>query len=115
MGPIFKRRGGSSLSMSHGFNFAALLTKFSGEFGSFFHDFSATSGPRSSHDRVTIGLRSWSEVFADHLSIGGGRFRSDPAPFSPRSRLDRAAIVEFFHDVQPPSDSDFAGWTIAII
>ena len=60
VGAIFKRRGGSSLSMSHGFNFAALLTKFSGEFGSFLHDFSATSGPRSSHDRVTIGLRSWS-------------------------------------------------------
>ena len=69
MGPIFKRRGGSSLSMSHGFNFAALLIKFSGEFGSFFHDFNATSGPRSSHDRVTIGLRSWSEVFADHRRL----------------------------------------------
>ena len=46
--------------MSRGFNFAAILTKFSGEFGSSFHDFSTTIGPRSSHDRVTIGLRSWS-------------------------------------------------------
>ena len=87
------RRGGDSLGLGCGLTFAALLTKFSGEFGSFFHNLSATSGPRSSHDRVTIKLRSWSEVFADHLPIGGGRFRSDPAPFSPRSRFDRAAIA----------------------
>ena len=54
------RRGGDSLGLGCGLNFAALLAKFSGEFGSFFHNLSATSGPRSSHDRVTIGLRSWS-------------------------------------------------------
>ena len=62
---IFKRRGGSSLSMSRGFNLASILTKFSGEFGSSSHDLGTMIIPRSSHDRVTIGLRSWSEVFAD--------------------------------------------------
>ena len=57
---VWWRRGGDSMGMDRGLNSATLLTNFSGEFGSSFHNFSAPSGPRSSHDRVTIGLRSWS-------------------------------------------------------
>ena len=57
---VFKCRGGASLGMGRGFNSAAILTKFSGEFGSYFHDFSTTIGPRSGHDRDTIGIRSGS-------------------------------------------------------
>ena len=43
-----------------GFKSASILTGFHGQKASNFHDFSTTIGPRSSHDRVTIGLRSWS-------------------------------------------------------
>ena len=68
--------------MSRGFNFAAILTKFSGEFGSSFHDFSTTIGPRSSYDR---GPRS--------SPILVGSSRGDSTAEGVRSRLDRSAIA----------------------
>ena len=54
MGAVFKRRGGASLGMGRGFSSATILTKFSGGFSSYFHDFSTTIGPRSGHDRGSI-------------------------------------------------------------
>ena len=82
VGAIFKRRGGASLGMSRGFNFAAILTKFSGEFGSSFHDFSTTIGPRSGVDR---------DPGAPSIIVGSSGVDSTAACV--RARLDRAAIT----------------------
>ena len=103
---IFKCCGGSSLSMSRGFNLAAILTKFSGEFGSSFHDFSTTIGPRSRRDRASIVPRSGLDRDPGALSILVGSSGVDSAAACVRSRLDRAAIARFFHLVSSPSDGD---------
>ena len=52
--------GSGSTLRGHGSTFATILTEFNGGFSPHFHNFSTTIGPRSGHDRATIGLRSWS-------------------------------------------------------
>ena len=75
----------------------------------FSHD-RATIGPRSGHDRAAIGPRSGSGSFDDRLHFIveaiPPRSLSDRGSIAPRSRLDRTAIVEFFHAVSAPSDRD---------
>ena len=102
---IFKRRGGSSLSMSRGFNLTAILTKFSGEFGSSFHDFSTTIGPRSRRDRVTIVRRLWSWSSIDPRRLEWSRFRGSMRAIAARSRRDRSSIAprsQLDREVLPP-------------
>ena len=60
-----------------------------------------------SHDRATIFATIAPRLGRDRASIMLLELRrslAGPAPSSPRSRLDRAAIVEFFHDRPSPSD-----------
>ena len=97
---VFKRHGGDSLGMGRGFKSASNRLDFSSNFASRVPRFS----PRSRHDWAAIGRQSCCSSFVDRLPIDGRRIRSDPAPSPPRSRLDRAAIVEFFHDRPSPSD-----------
>ena len=93
MEAVFKRRGGASLGMGRGFNSAAILTKFSGEFGSYFHDFSTTIGPRSGHDRATIGVLSFRQSSSNHVGTIPPRKTYDRGSIAPRSRLDRGSIA----------------------
>ena len=51
VGTVFRRRGGDSLGVGHGFNSVTIVTKFSGGFSSYFHVFSTTIGPRSGFNR----------------------------------------------------------------
>ena len=66
--------------------------KFRFEFAPISHHFG--------HDRATIGPRSPS----DRLAAIPPRHPSDRGLIAPRSRFDRTAIVEFFHDRSAPSD-----------
>ena len=75
----------------------------------------ATIGPQLGHDRATIGPRSWSWSFVDRHLLDWRRFhhanspiaarsRRDRGSIAPRSRFDRAAILEFFQNPSTPSD-----------
>ena len=75
------------------------------------------------HDRATIGPRSGVNRDARASSIAC-RLMGDESPpiprqnlldhgsITPRSRLDRAEILEFFHDVPPSSDEALGEWTV---
>ena len=75
------------------------------------------------HDRATIGPRSGVNRDARASSIAC-RLMGDKSPpiprqnlldhgsIAPRSRLDRAEIVEFFHDVPSSSDEASGEWTV---
>ena len=58
VGAVFKRRGGDSLGIGHGFNSAPILTGFHGKKASNFCHDRTTIGPRSRRDRATIAPRS---------------------------------------------------------
>ena len=66
------------------------------------HHVYTTIGPRSHRDRATIVGRSMIASFQGNLPKLGEMivsFRNhDGGSIAPRSRLDRAAILEFFHD-----------------
>ena len=89
----------------------------------------AAIGPRSGHDRAAIGPRSGRDQAAigprsgrDRAAIGprSGRDRATivvmivrrSPSFLRRSRFDRTAIVEFFHDVSGSSDEASNAWTV---
>ena len=52
-------RGGDSMGMDRGFNSAMNQRDFSFNFGSLLPRFLLRFPPRSRHDRVAIGRRSW--------------------------------------------------------
>ena len=68
----------------------------------------ATFAPRSGHDHAVIGPRSWvnPRSLASKVAFrsSGRWFRPPGITITPRSRSDRAAIVEFFHEPSAPSD-----------
>ena len=66
--------------------------------------FSPRFSPRSHHDRVAIGRRSWCYWFVDCRPFDRQRFRGEISSIVARSRFDRAAIVKFFHELPTPSD-----------
>ena len=70
--------------------------------------------PDFRHDRAMIGPRSGVNHDAQASSIARRSMGDESAPIPRHNLLDRAAIVEFFHDRPSPFDCDLAGWTIAI-
>ena len=66
----------------------------------------ATIGPRSRRDRATIVVLAVRRSPFDRLATITPRQPSDRGSIAPRSRFDRTAIVEFFHDRSAPSDVD---------
>ena len=82
MEAICKGGGSGSTWRGRGYNFATILTDFSGGFSSHFHDFNTTIGPRSGFDH---GPRS--------PSIFVGSSRSDFAAEGVRSRRDLGSIA----------------------
>ena len=115
------RRGGDSLGLGCGFNSATNRLVFSFNFASdlprFRRDFC--------HDRATIGSRSGVDRGVRASSITGRSMGNESAPIprpnpldrgsiAPRSRLDRVAIVEFFHSPSTPSDRASGNWRVTI-
>ena len=86
---VFKRHGGDSLGMGHGFKSATNRLDFSTNFASRVPRFSPRFLPRSRHDWAAIGRQSCCSSFVDRLPIDGRRIRSGPAP----SLLDRGSIA----------------------
>ena len=74
--------------------------------------FSATIGPRSwvNHDPKSPSIACRSR--GDESPTIPRRNLLDRGSIAPRSRIDRAEIVEFFHDVLPPSDEASGEWTV---
>ena len=66
----------------------------------------ATIGPRSRRDRATIVVLAVRRSPSDRLATITPRQPFDRGLIAPRSRFDRTAIVEFFHDRSAPSDVD---------
>ena len=77
----------------------------------------ATIRPWSDHDRATIGRRSWCWCSIDRrlmkwegsivwFRAEGGWSLLDRGAIAVRSRFDRTAIVEFFHEPSKPSDRE---------
>ena len=94
------RRGGDSFGLGRGFNSATNRLVFSFNFASdlprFRRDFR--------HDRATIGSRSGVDRGVRASSIAC-RSMGDKFALIPRQDLlDHATIVEFFHEIPPPSD-----------
>ena len=58
------------------------------------------------YDRSTIGRRSWYWFSNDRRPINWENRRSNSTLKEPRSRFDRAAIVEFFHELSLPFDGN---------
>ena len=104
VGVVWRRRGNESLGAASWLQFheksALIGLQISLQKG---HDFR--------HNRAAIGLRSGVDRGVRASSITFWSMGDKSAPESPRSRLDRAAIVEFFHAVPPPSDCALTGWT----
>ena len=82
MGAVFKRRGGDSLGMGHGFNSAGNELQFCFKKGMIF----GTIGPRSRRDQAII------VILADRR-LSSGHLEAIPPLKEQRSRLDRAAIA----------------------
>ena len=106
VGVGLKRRGSESLSAASWLqghqNSARIRLQISSQESHDFRHDCPRFPPQSGFDR----RRSCSIHSQECHKIATNRIRDE------RFRI---AIVEFFHDVQPPSDSDLAGWTIAII
>ena len=115
------RRGGDSFGLNRGFNSATNRLVFSFNFASdvphFCRDFR--------HDRATIGSQSGVDRDVRALSIACRSMGNESAPIprpnpldrgsiAPRSRLDRVAIVEFFHSPSTPSDRASGNWRVTI-
>ena len=62
--------------------------------------------PRSGRDRATIVVLVIRRSPSDRLEKVSLRQLPDYGSIAPRSRLDRAAIAEFFHASSGPSDED---------
>ena len=95
-------KGGRSGSTwrGRGSNFAMIFPEFSGGFSSHFHDFSTTidhDRPRSGHDWGSIVVQGLRRSSSDQVGAIPRQKRCDRGSIAPRSRLDRTAIVGFFH------------------
>ena len=90
---VWWRRGGDFVGIDRGFNFATSRCWFQLQFCF-----------RIATILATIGPRSWSWSFVDRHPIKWRRFHHVSSPIAARSRLDRTAIVEFFHESSWPSD-----------
>ena len=106
VGAELMRRGGGftwrGRSFRIGLESATTLLQISLKGGhNFRHD-----RPRSCHDRATIRRRSCSRWARKCRLTIVDRFRNECCAIAARSRFDRTAIVEFFHDVFAPSDGD---------
>ena len=109
-------RGGDSLGQCRG-------SRICGQFASIFASKRPRFLPRSGHDRATIGSRSGHDRGLI-VTLGLRRLPSDPVEaiprrklpdrgsIAPRSRFDRTAIVEFFHESFRPSDGASGDWTV---
>ena len=115
------RRGGDYFGLSRGFNSATNQLMFSFNFASdlprFRRDFC--------HDRATIRSRSDADRGVGASSITcrsmGDKSASSPlqdlldrGSIASRSRLDHAAIMEFFHSPSTPSDRASGNWRVTI-
>ena len=93
VGADLKRRGGGFTwwrrSFRIGLDQAMILLQFFFEMAMIF----TTIVPRSGHDRDP-----------GHSSIAVRSIGDDSTTYAPRSRLDRTAIVEFFHETSESSD-----------
>ena len=93
-----------SIAWLCGFKSAANKLEFRFDFCFKMDAIFATIGPRSGHDRglgpSSIACRSTGD---ECLTIPRQNLL-DRGSIAPRSRFDRDAIVEFFHDVPPPLD-----------
>ena len=75
----------------------------------FRHD-QATIAPRSGRDRATIVVLNLRRSHADRLELTPQRETCDCGSIAPRSRLDRAAVAEFFHESSRQSDMTIVTW-----
>ena len=98
------RRGSNSLGMGRGFNSATNSLNLASISLQCLPRFSPRFLPRSHHDRATIGRRSWCYWFVDRRPFDRLRFCGEISSIAARSRFDRAAIVEFFHELPTPLD-----------
>ena len=64
----------------------------------------ATIGTQSGRDQATIVVLAVRRSPSDQLTAIPPRKLSDRGSIVPRSRFDRIAIVEFFHDLSALSD-----------
>ena len=76
---------------------------------------------KKTHDRATIGPRSGHVWIFLEIRLTSPRMAAIPpcmlsnrGLIAPRSWLDRAAIVEFFHNFSTPSDQSSCGWRVTI-
>ena len=104
MGAVFKRRGGDSLGMGHGFKSATNWLDFSFNFASRLPRFSPRFSSRSGHDRASIVVLVLLQSPSIRPAMIPRRNLLDRGSIAPRSRFDRAAIVEFFHMLPTSSD-----------
>ena len=103
-------RGSDSVGIGRGFNSATIWTGFSGGFSVNF----TSKAPRLGHDRasiVVLGLRRSSSA---RMAAIPPRMLPNRGSIAPRSRLDRTAIVEFFHNSSTPSDRSSGDWRVTI-
>ena len=61
-------------------------------------------GPRSGHNRATIVILELGRPSSNPVGVIPRQKLRDRSSIAPRSRFDRTAIVEFFHDTSAPSD-----------
>ena len=73
-----------------------------------------TIGPRSGRDWATIGPRSGHNRRLGRSSVGVRSSGGDSAAEAPRSRLDRAAILEFLRNPSMPSARSLGDWRVTI-
>ena len=66
--------------------------------------FSPQEDPGSGHDRATIDVLVSRRSFSDRLGAIASHKLPDCGSIASRSRFDRTAIVEFFHEASKPSD-----------
>ena len=78
--------------------------QFCFDFASKWPRFSPQEDPRSGHDWATIEVLVSRRSFSDQLEAISSRKLPDRGSIAPRSRFDRTAIVEFFHEASKPSD-----------
>ena len=107
-------RGSDSLGMDRGFNSATNQLEFGFNFASIFATIFAaifaTIARRSGRDRASIVVLVLRRSLADRLETNPGRSHDRISSIAARSRLDRAANVEFFHDCPPSSDGNPTLW-----
>ena len=90
----------------HGRESASLGRTRSSHVGRRFRFVFAPNSRLFGHDRATIVVLAVRRSRSDRLTTITPRQPSDRGSIAPRSRFDRTAIVEFFHDRSAPSDVD---------